>query len=275
MTLRRWLVGAATAAAVMYTLLGRARKTWADGVDRLVDALTTSRSFKVRVQAASLLARSKEPRAYQALGRAAVNDPHPAVRSTAVRLLGRNPGGDATGAQQARLALGRALADRDPGVRRQANVALALLERNVPQGSRVAANRKGPTVVAVGHMGDRTGRAKALSARLRSELERMLAAESGVQVQKMGTPGVRFLIDGTISKFSFGDAGRQVEVTCGIELVVSRPPRGITTVASGEATVQKPRSAFRPAMRPVLESEALDHAVRSAFDNLSRFLAAQ
>src|SRR5438045_7743784 len=62
----------------------------ADAVARLVDALDSSRSFKVRVQAAVLLARLRDPRAAEALSRAAASDPVAIVRAVAVRHLARS-----------------------------------------------------------------------------------------------------------------------------------------------------------------------------------------
>src|SRR5687767_4456356 len=91
-----------------------------EAVSRSVDLLANAPSYKVRTEAAALLARAREPRAYQALGRAAVSDRHPTVRMVALKVLGKNPGGDATSAQQARLAIGRAMSDSDGKVRSQA-----------------------------------------------------------------------------------------------------------------------------------------------------------
>ncbi len=259
---RRLLVWAAAAVAIPH------RSARADTVDRLVEALGTGSSFKVRVQAAALLGRVKDARACQALGRAAVMDPHPAVRTMAIRLLAKNPGGDIMSAQQARLAVSRALADKDPKVRKQAASALAELERGPA--------RRGPAVVAVGHMGDRTGRAsKTFRERMRSEIRALVGRESSVRLADGVETGVSFLVDGTIARLDLVAGPHDVEVACAVELVVSRPPRGIVTVASGEAVVQKPKSQFRPQMRLQLEEEALEHAVRSAHENLARFFAAQ
>jgi hypothetical protein len=44
-------------------------------------------------------------------------------------------------------------------------------------------------------------------------------------------------------------------------------------VASGEAAVQKPRSQVRSASKEPLEMEAIDYAVKSAHENLARYLA--
>jgi hypothetical protein len=247
-----------------------ASATWAapgaEAVPKLVDALGGSRSFKVRVQAASLLGRIKDPRAFQALVRAAVDDPHPAVRAVAVRVLARNR----MESDQARLAVTRALTDRDPGVRRQAAISMAELQR----ASAAAAPGSGPVVVAVGGIGDRTGRAsKAFRERVRSEIRGLIARESRVRLAELGSPGVGYVVDASIAKLNFAPTAMDMEAVVAIELVVSRPPRGIITVASGEAIVMKPKRHFRANLRESMELDALEAAVRSAHENLSQFLA--
>src|SRR5262245_37480665 len=97
----------------------------ADTAGRLLDALTGARNFKVRAHAATLLARVKDRRTLPALMRAAQEDPHPAVRANAVRMLARVARGDAAAAHQARPVLQRAAGDRESVVRRQAASSLA------------------------------------------------------------------------------------------------------------------------------------------------------
>ena len=248
----------------------------ADAVARLVDALYGARSFKVRVQAAVLLARLRDPRASEALSRASAADPVPIVRAVALRQLAKSALADRAPLQTARQALERALADSEPSVRRQAAASLAELERSAgPRASSRPAARSGPTTVAVGVIGDRTGRASpALRERMRAEMRALLSRQSRIQLSD-GTAGVTFLVDGTISRLSLSQGGPDVEATCAVELVVSRPPRGIVTVASGEAIVQKPRSHYRAILRDKMEVEAMENAVRSAHENLATFLEGQ
>jgi hypothetical protein len=129
--------------------------------------------------------------------------------------------------------------------------------------------------VAIGVIGDRTGRASAaLRERMRAEMRALLSRQSRIQLSD-GTAGVTFLVDGTISRLSLSQGGPDVEATCAVELVVSRPPRGIVTVASGEAIVQKPRAHYRAILRDKMEVEAMENAVRSAHENLATFLEGQ
>jgi HEAT repeat protein len=238
----------------------------ADAVPKLVEAITGARSFKVRVQAASLLGRIKDPRALQALVRAATYDPHPAVRLAAVRMLAKNR--EPSAADQARLAVTRALTDRDPAVRRQAAASMAELQRNSPP-------PRGAMVVAVGGIGDRTGRtSRAFRDRVRTEIRSLIEREPKVKLGELGAPEVSYIVDASVSRLDFASGPMDVEMTCGVQLVVSKPPRGIITVATGEAVVQKPRRYYQPAQRESLERQALEAAVRSAHQNLARFLAA-
>ena len=68
----------------------------------------------------------------------------------------------------------------------------------------------------------------------------------------------------------------RVEVTCSVQLVISRQPTGgVFLLTSGEAVVQKPRRHFRTQNRPGMEVEALESAVRGASEDLRRHLAQQ
>jgi hypothetical protein len=268
-----------------------------DPLPKLVDNLGNAPSFKVRIQAAAVLARMKDPRVVGALGRAATSDDHPAVRAQAVRLLGRNPGGEASDAR-AREAIGRALKDPNAGVRAAAGAALAALDaraRRLPKKAAVleASTQAPPApvappprtvggkrVIAVGAMGDRSGKASAtMRDRMRKEVAKNLRADPALAVAEIparDAVGVAsFVVDGVISKLEHVTRGSDVETICAVELVVSRPPRGILLVSTGEAIVQRPRATVRPQSREAIEAEALTHAVRSAHDNLNRFFRTQ
>jgi hypothetical protein len=250
----------------------------ADAVAKLCDALGSSHSFKVRVQAAALLGRLHDPRAGQALVRASASDPSAPVRGLALKLLAKRAIADRASVPIARQAMSRALGDDDAGVRRQAAAALVELERTISSPARTPgrpARAEGPTTVAIGVIGDRTGHAsRALRDRMRAEMRSLLAREPRLQLLD-GEANVAFLIDGTISKLTTSQGGPDVEAVCAVDLVVSRGARGIVSVASGEATVQKPRSHYQPILREHMEQEAMENAVRGAHENLARFLAAQ
>jgi hypothetical protein len=247
-----------------------------DAVASVVEALVSSRNFKVRAHAATLLARLDDPRALTALIGATVDDPHPAVRGAAVRLLARVARRDLASAQRVRPVIGRGMSDRDPSVRRQAGAALAALERSFPVTPPPPPGRSTGTVVALGTMADRTGHAsRAFLERVRAQMLSLLQRESRIQVAALNAPGVGFIVDGTIARLQVGQNGPGLEAICAIELVVSRPPHGIVTIASGEATVEIPRARFHQMTADRMQGEALDGAIRSAHDSLIQFLRAQ
>jgi hypothetical protein len=249
----------------------------ADEVRRLVDALAGASSYKVRLEAAGLLARSKDSRVLPALAHAAVSDPNPLVRGVVLRLLAKNPGGDAN-SDRARAAIKRALNDPQAEVRAQAARSLAELAAfsDEPAPPPVAhVQPRGSLLIAVRAMGDKTGRARPeLRERMKSAVIGNLRREPRVAVAEGPTPEVAYIVDGSIARLEHGPRSHDLmESTCAVELVVSRPPHGIVLVASGEASVQKPRSQFRPVLREPMDDEALEYAVKSAHENLARFLA--
>ena len=133
-------------------------------------------------------------------------------------------------------------------------------------------------MVAVGAISDQTGRARPqLRLQMRNALignlrgVRQLSVVSSLAIDARPT----YVVDGSIARLTHGPSGTDVETACAVQLVISRPPRGIVMVVSGEASVLRPRSQYRPPMRDAMESEALEHAVASAHENVSRFLSAR
>ncbi len=263
-----------------------ARPAFADQVGRLVDALGGSPSYKVRVQAAAVLSRMIDPRIAGALGRAATVDPHKVVRAFAAGLLGRNAGGD-TRDDRARAALMRARIDANPDVRTAAIAALAQLDRRraVPSPSLAPAQavtgvmpssaRANPRLtITLRGIGDQTGHAGAgLREQMRQSLADQLRAQVAVSIGTDLNPKTAFAIDGAIRRLDLTTRPNEIEIACAVDLVLSRPTRGIVLIAKGEALVQRPRRGYRPEQRPLIEREAMEHAVRSANENLSRYLS--
>jgi hypothetical protein len=267
---RRLLLAAAGAVLALAT--GRARPALAaDALARAAETLRTARNFKVRVQAASTLARMRDPRVAVELARAAVDDRNPVVRTYAVRLLGKLRGGEVD-EDVVRDALESALRDRRPEVRAAAQQHLARIRRGVRPPS-TPTGRPGEILVAVRAIGDRSGRASAAAkAALRASLLASLQGTRGIRIVD-GNAGANYVIDGTVARLLLNTSGMDVESTVAVELVVSRPPRGIVLIASGEASVTEPRMNFRPDRRAALEATTMEHAVKSAHENLARFFA--
>lgn len=123
-------------------------------------------------------------------------------------------------------------------------------------------------------MGDRSHHAgPALRQHMREVLTAELAPVGDVARGPEPAP-LGFVIDGVIKDLSFAMHPDRVEVTCAVQLVVSRQPTGgVFLLTSGEAVVQKPRRHFRTQNRPGMEVEALEGAVRGASEDLRRHLA--
>jgi hypothetical protein len=271
-------------ALVSFLLASEAPAFAADEVSSLVGALAGASSFKVRLDAAGVLARLKDPRVLPALAHAASADESPVVRVVALRLLAKNPGGDAT-VERARSAIRRGLNDPRTEVRAQAARSLAELMAFAddspappapppPPRERPASAGHGALLITVRSMGDKTGRARPeMRERMKSEVIGNLRRERNVAVADPAAVEVGYIVDGSIARLEQRAHAGDVETVCAVELILSRPARGIVLVASGEAAVQKPRSQVRAASKEPLEMEAIDYAVKSAHENLARYLA--
>jgi hypothetical protein len=249
----------------------------ADEVGRLLAVLGDARSFKVRVQAITVLSRLRDSRIAPALGRSATSDRHNYVRLYALRTLAKYTRDDPAD-ERTRNVLQRAQRDRRSEIRREAARLLADLSTRASAARARPATASGPLVVAVGSISDQTGRARSqLRTVMRNALignlrgVRQLSVVNSLAIDARPT----YVVDGSIARLTHGTSGTDVETNCAVQLVISRPPRGIVMVVSGEASVLRPRTQFRPPMRDAMESEALEHAVASAHENVSRFLTAR
>ena len=245
-------------------------------IEDVEESLAKDPSFKVRVEAALILGRLAQRRSIPALA-GALRDPNPGVRAAAADALGvvAEQSGDAAGPPGAlpRDALLGALRDPEPGVRRAAHAALRRLGLNGegPGGPQIRRRRAEASfeVKAIGDPGHHAGPV------LQSHMRDFLAA----QLRTVGEvdPGDRrgtYAVDGVIKNLSLNTTPRDVEVTCTVQLVISRQPAGgVFMMTDGQATVQKPRRQWRPQLRPSMELEALEAAVRSASEDLVTHLA--
>ncbi len=242
-------------------------------IEDVEDSLGHDQSFKVRVEAALILGRLHQVRSVPVLI-GALRDPQPGVRAAAADALGQ------IGSPLPRDALVAALRDPEAPVRRAARAALRRLggaDDAFPRepgeaGIRPhAAAKPSFEVKAVGDPDHRAGAA------LRSHMRDFLVD----QLRPFGEiePGDHrgtYAIDGVIKSLSQDTTRRDVEVKCAVQLVVSRQPSGgVFLLTSGEATVQKPKVQWKPQLRPSMELEALEAAVRGASEDLVSRLARQ
>ena len=249
--LRRAFLVVALAFVALAPVVGWAART-ADDFRLATADLLGARSEKVRTQAALVLGRLREARAVPFLLRA-LADVSPVVRAMAAEALGE------IADETARPGLEVAAKDRSPLVRRHAVTALRALAANDAE-----------AVIAVKSMGDRTNKA---SPQLRSHMRQVVAGE--LRGIKRHAPG-GLAVDGAIKVLGVSTRADMVEVKCAVELILSTG-RGnaMVMMSTGEASVQRYKRQFRPAMQAAMEMEALEHAIHGASDELREHFAAQ
>jgi hypothetical protein len=143
----------AVCAVLCYFLLNSTLSWAADEVGRLIDVLGEARSFKVRVQAITVLARLRDSRIAPALGRSALSDRHNYVRLYALRTLVKVTRDEPVN-ERTRSVLQRAQRDRRSEVRREAARLMAELTSRDSAARAAASPAPGPLVVAVGAISD-------------------------------------------------------------------------------------------------------------------------
>jgi len=237
------------------------------------DSLGHDQSFKVRVEAALILGRLRQVRSVPVLI-GALRDPQPGVRSAAADALGQ------IGSLLPHEALVAALHDPEPSVRRASRAALRRLGSTDGLGPREpgeagirvhTAPRASFEIKPVGDPDHHAG--PALRSHMRDFLVDQLRPFG--EIDPSDHRGM-YAVDGVIKNLSQATNRRDVEVSCAAQLIVSRQPGGgVFMLTSGEATVQKPKLQWRPQLRPSMELEALEAAVRGASEDLVSQLARQ
>jgi hypothetical protein len=257
-------------AALLLAMSVRADAQTEAQVQDVEESLAHDSSYKIRVEAALVLGRLHQVRSIPVLTDA-LRDPSPAVRASAARSLGL------IGSPLARDAVVAAQHDSAHVVRQMAREAVRRID-NGDSSSVVGQAAIQPRALAVvpsfevkpfGDPGHRAGPA------LRSHVRDFLMS----QLRPFGdvTPPDRqgtYAIDGVIQTLDMAAGGRDVEVTCAIQLVVSKQPSGgVFLMTNGSATVQKPKRQFHPQLRASMEMEAVEAAVRGASETLVKQLA--
>jgi hypothetical protein len=267
--LRTTVARLGTTLALVALCAGPVRAAREAKIEDVEESLARDSSFKVRVEAALILGRLHQVRSVPALV-GALRDPEAGVRAAAAESLG------AIGSPLPHDALVTALADPEPLVRRAARGALRRLgsdegapEPGQPDIRRHAAPTTSFEVKAIGDPGHRAG--PVLQSHMRDFLIDQLRPFGDVD------PGDRrgmYAVDGVIQSLSMETTGRDVEVKCAVQLVVSKQPAGgVFLLTSGQAIVQKPKRQFHPQLRPSMEMQALEAAVRGASEDLVAKLA--
>ena len=265
----RLLLGIVFAALLLAVSVRADAQTEAQ-VQDVEESLAHDSSYKVRVEAALVLGRLHQVRSIPVLTDA-LRDPSPAVRASAARSLGL------IGSPMARDAVVAAQHDNAHVVRQMAREAVRRID-NGDSSSVVGHASIQPRALAVvpsfevkafGDPGHRAG--PALRSHVRDFLMSQLRPFGDVTPpERQGT----YAIDGVIQTLDMAAGGRDVEVTCAIQLVVSKQPGGgVFLMTNGSATVQKPKRQFHPQLRASMEMEAVEAAVRGASETLVKQLA--
>jgi HEAT repeats len=271
-THRPRLLLAVLVADVALALAATAVRAGGPRIEDVEDSLARDRSFKVRVEAALVLGRLRQARSVPVLI-GALKDPFPAVRAASVQALGR------IGSPIARDAVTHATQDPNPLVRRMAREAARQLGGDVEPGPPPAGSpgiRRRPArkmSFEVKGVGDRSQRAgPALRSHMRDFLIDQLRPFGDVSPHEHQGD---YAVDGVIKDLSVTTREGDVEVSCAVQLMVSRQPAGgVFLLTSGEATVQKPKRQWKPQQTPGMQLEALEGAVRAATEDIVRHLSA-
>jgi hypothetical protein len=254
--------------AVLLLIASWAVPARADRIDDLCRTLTSDPSWRVRLQAAVVLGKLRDPRSVPSLLRA-LHDDNETVRGLSAQVLGE------IGAPSVVMELDRARrSDSSAFVRNRAAEALAKIAPD-SQGHAAAGGSNRALHVEVGGIGMKGGRGSPeLTARLREYIIRELSRTPGLTLE--GKPLSGFLIDSSITNVSRKLTDQWVEITCEVSFVVGRlPSRAMVMMTSGGATVQAPRMGMRPDKEKALQFDALEGAVQGAHENLLAFLKTQ
>jgi hypothetical protein len=246
-------------------------------IEDVEDALAHDRSYKVRLDAALVLGRLRQPRSIPALI-GALQDPISTVRATAAQSLGR------IGSPIAKDAVARALGDPAPLVRRMAKEALKQLgaaevdpstpPTPMPDAPAIRPRPGQKLSFEIKAMGDQS---KHAGPALRDHMRDFILAQLRPfgDVAPAENRGM-YAVDGVIKDLSTSTRDGDVEVSCIVQLVLSRQPGGgVFLLTSGEATVQRPRREYKAQQRSTMEVEALENALRSASEDLLNQISRQ
>jgi HEAT repeat protein len=255
--------------AVLVLIALAAAPARADRIDDLCRTLNHDSSWRVRLQAAVVLGKLRDPRSVPSLLKA-LGDENETVRGLAAQVLGE------IGEPSAVMALDRARrSDSSAFVRNRANEAIQKMQPAEAHQSGRGGQKGGALHVEVGGVGAKAQKASPeMTQRLREYIIRELSRTPGLTLE--GKPLSGFLIDSSITNVSRKLTDQWVEITCEVSFVVGRlPSRAMVMMTSGGATVQAPRMGMRPDKEKALQFDALEGAVQGAHENLLAFLKTQ
>jgi hypothetical protein len=278
MTLARAVRAGVAIVVVLLPLLGAgarpARAAPAGKMEELCRALLEDSNYKVRVQAALVLARLRDAAAVPSLVKA-LGDQNKTVRAIAAQALGQL--GDGAANDPLRDLLRR---EGDPFVRGEAEKALAALAAG--GGGSGAAGRRAKIYLSFGAF---TGGVKSAGADASKIIHDALARELGKlqmvtltlsaadqkNFAKSGMLG--FFIDGNITRLDDLPAGGAYETSCDVKVTVLRwPSKSLIAWHNAGASVQ---SGSRPRDKENARNECLESSAAQVAEDLGKFFKAQ
>lgn len=239
-------------------------------LDALSDRLRDSSDFRVRVQAALELGRSKDADAVEPLTEA-LDDQHASVRAAAAAALGK------LGDRRAMSALEAHRDDSSPAVSQQVKSALGALAR-APEAPHIRVK------LGLVHNGTRV-RSAALEQQILSESRKTLGELPGVDVlpaeqmtadSNQAATGPAVMIVPSIQKLAASRDGDAIVYSASIEYIVhTLPDETIMARVSGSASTAATQHEARDRTRSAeVRREVLEAAIRSALKRASRALVA-
>ncbi|MSP63811.1 MAG: HEAT repeat domain-containing protein [Myxococcales bacterium] len=215
-----------SARALLAPLLLAATVALADKVDDLARALLTDPSFRVKVQAALILGKLKDPRCKGPLVEA-LKDDNEAVRVVAAGSLAK------LGDRGAIDALRTAMDDSSMAVRGAAGKAIAALEKG-PAATGRGATAGGKIFLALAPFNSGKGTEEAAK-RVQEKVVGKLADLPNITLDPAAAAGQRYYVDASITNLSSTppDGEGHVRIDCDIKVVVATyPERSIKMMAS-------------------------------------------
>lgn len=267
--MQRWIRATVLTTALSIALSAGARPK----LDALSERLHISSDFRVRVQAALELGKTRDERALPALS-AALEDRHASVRAAAAAALGKL--GVARGVRPLR----EHLDDPSDSVRSAVNTAIALLTPKAEPSAEPEAQR---IVVKLGsvHNGTRV-KSQAIEREILAESRKKLSEMPGVAVlpseavEEPKAEAPRVMITPSIQKLAASRDGDSIVYSASIEYILhTMPDEAIMARISGSASAAATeKEAADKAATAVLRREVLAAAIQSALSRAPRALLA-
>lgn len=274
--MQRWIRALVLSTAVSVALSASARPK----LESLRERLQTSSDFRVRVQAALELGKTRDGRALLPLV-AALDDGDASVRAAAAAALGK------LGEPRAVRALERCLADSSPSVRAAAKSALTLLSPK-PEPSSAREPEARQILVKLGgvHNGTRV-KSRAIEREILAESRKKLDEMPGVDVLPSEAPPGEavatsqgdapvVMITTSIQKLAASRDGDSIVYSASIEYILhTMPDEAIMARISGSASAAATEhEAADKVATAVLRREVLAAAIQSALSRAPRALLA-